>query len=247
MLQAWQAFYPAHLTDSDMPVSRVTIALERSVEAFDMLLEDFGRAGTVIIEEVYKPGCHADEHPDVALFDLPARGSGHLQPHFLIGLVTTDIIVFDNCRPESLVQILQMNPYLADQFLCRAFVKVEAVGTEVFDCIFKWHAVEIAKLGESGNEGGCILRVQQRRGGSGAFVYFLVLHIFAYLVDYFLEAHRLHDIAHNIAFAYERCRLGVEVGAVRLHHNRLYLALGMGLSPGSIVGAFLLWPLFRSF
>ena len=116
MLQAWQAFYPAHLTDSDMPVSRVTIALERSVEAFDMLLEDFGRAGTVIIEEVYKPGCHAYEHPDVALFDLPARGSGHLQPHFLIGLVTTDIIVFDNCRPESLVQILQMNPYLADQF-----------------------------------------------------------------------------------------------------------------------------------
>ena len=116
MLQAWQAFYPAHLTDSDMPVSRVTIALERSVEAFDMLLEDFGRAGTVIIEEVYKPGCHAYEHPDVALFDLPARGSGHLQPHFLIGLVTTDIIVFDNCLPESLVQILQMNPYLADQF-----------------------------------------------------------------------------------------------------------------------------------
>ena len=55
------------------------------------------------------------------------------------------------------------------------------------------------------------------------------------------------NIAHNIAFAYERCRLGVEVGAVRLHHNRLYLALGMGLSPGSIVGAFLLWPLFRSF
>ena len=102
MLQAWQAFYPAHLTDSDMPVSRVTIALERSVEAFDMLLEDFGRAGTVIIEEVYKPGCHAYEHPDVALFDLPARGSGHLQPHFLIGLVTTDIIVFDNCLPRAL-------------------------------------------------------------------------------------------------------------------------------------------------
>lgn len=74
MLQAWQAFYPAHLTDSDMPVSRVTIALERSVEAFDMLLEDFGRAGTVIIEEVYKPGCHADEHPDVALLIFLPEG-----------------------------------------------------------------------------------------------------------------------------------------------------------------------------
>ena len=102
---------------------------------------------------------------------------------------------------------------------------------------FKRHAVEVAQLGESGNEGGCVLRVQQRCGGSGAFVDFLVLHIFAYLVDYFLEAHRLHDIAHDIAFAYERCRLVVEVRTVRLHHNRLHLALGMCLSPGPIVGA----------
>ncbi|WP_289202663.1 hypothetical protein, partial [Bacteroides acidifaciens] len=52
-------------------------------------------------------------------------------------------------------------------------------------------------------------------------------------------------IAHNIAFAYERCRLGVEVRTVRLHHNRLHLALGMGLSPGSIVGAFLLSAITR--
>ncbi len=108
-----------------------------------MLLEDFGRAGTVIIEEVYNPGCHADEHPDVALLDLPARGvaacsalSDRSRHH--------RIYCLRQLPAESLVQILQMNPYLADQFLSPAFVKVEAVGTEVFDCIFKWHAVEIA-------------------------------------------------------------------------------------------------------
>ncbi len=40
MLQAWQAFYPAHPADSYMPVSRVIVALEGSVEAFYVLLED---------------------------------------------------------------------------------------------------------------------------------------------------------------------------------------------------------------
>ena len=44
MLQARQTFYPAHITDSDMSVSGVTIALEGSTEAFDVLPEDFGRA-----------------------------------------------------------------------------------------------------------------------------------------------------------------------------------------------------------
>ena len=42
VLQAGQAFYPAHLTDSDMTVSRVIVALEGPVEAFDVLLEDLG-------------------------------------------------------------------------------------------------------------------------------------------------------------------------------------------------------------
>ncbi len=103
VLQAWQPLYPAHLADSDMPVSRVIVALEGSAEASDVLLEDFGRAGTVVIEEVHKPGCHSDEHPDVALFDLPARRCRHLQPHFLIGLVAADIIVRNYCLTQRLV------------------------------------------------------------------------------------------------------------------------------------------------
>ena len=44
MLQAWQPFILPHLTDSDMPVSRVIVALEGSAEASDVLLEDFGRS-----------------------------------------------------------------------------------------------------------------------------------------------------------------------------------------------------------
>ena len=103
MLQARQAFYPAHLTDSDISVSGVIIALEGSVEALDVLFEDFGRARTVIVKEVYKPGCHADEHPDVAFLDFPARRSCHLQPHFLIGLVTADIVVFHYCLTQCFV------------------------------------------------------------------------------------------------------------------------------------------------
>ena len=83
--------------------------------------------------------------------------------------------------------------------------------------------------------------------GAEAFVYLLVLNIFSDLVDYFLEAHWLHDVAHHIALADERCRLRLEVRAVRLHYNCLHLALGMGLSLCAIVGAFLLWLLSLSF
>ena len=54
MLQARQAFYPAHLTDSDISVSGVIIALEGSVEALYVLFEDFGRARTVIAKYMTK-------------------------------------------------------------------------------------------------------------------------------------------------------------------------------------------------
>ncbi len=67
VLQAWQAFYPAHPTDSDMPVSRVIVALEGSAEAFYVLLEDFGRAGAVVIEEVHKPGLSCRRTPICSL------------------------------------------------------------------------------------------------------------------------------------------------------------------------------------
>ena len=121
------------------------------------------------------------------------------------------------------------------------------MGAEVVDCVFKRHAVEVAQFGESGDEGSGILRVQQGRGRGGAFVYLLVLHILADLVDDLPEAHGFHDVSHHIALAYERRRLGIEVGTVRLNHHGLHLAFGVRLPFGSVVGALLFRFLFRGF
>ena len=113
VLPARPASYYAHLTDSDMSVSRVIVALEGAVEAFDVVLEDFGRAGTIVIEEVYKSGCHADEHPYVAFLDVLAKLCRHLQPLFLIALVAANIIVLNNDLCKCLIHIFELHFNLA--------------------------------------------------------------------------------------------------------------------------------------
>ncbi len=137
-------------------------------------------------------------------FDLPPEGCRHCRRTFCIGLSSRRY----NC-PQLLPDASALYRFSRCIFtLLTSFCAVPLSSHEAWArnirCVFKRHAMKIAVTRESAIKEDVLLRVKQRCGGCGAFVYLLVLNIFSDLVDYFLESRiGFHDVAHHIALSYE--------------------------------------------
>ena len=103
------------------------------------------------------------------------------------------------------------------------FLQVEAVLCEEADNTLHGHGVEVAQLGDAGNERAVVVGAEERGVGSLALHDGAVLHVLVHMVDALDEAHGDEDVTGGFALAYPPGPFLVKPGVVGIYVYMFHL------------------------
>ena len=161
-----------------------------------------------------------DDDPDVALAAALAVVGVGLDEYLVVGLVAFEVLVLPDGLPHGLVQLVEQTGCFLEKAMGRRFVNGEAVLREVVHDTLHGHRVQVAQLGDAGDERSVVTGVQQR-GERGLGTYEGTVHFHCMDVeDFLLEPGRYHTVADNVTGT-ERIQpfhaLGIDIPFHRLH------------------------------
>ena len=174
--------------------------------------------------------------PDIAFLDTLAVLVLLPYEYAVVGLVACQVVVLFDCRPHCLVQVLEDGFSLAQQSVCGTLVHIKTVFRKVLDDAFHGHGVDVAQLGDAGDEGAVIVGAQQRGDRCLALHDGSVLSIDMYVIDSLDEAHGYEDVAHHIVSVYQTCLQLVKAWVRGIDILLLDLHLIVLLASGPVVG-----------